>query len=450
MDDVSVLGGIDEPLESGTADAGEISQTPDEPESGPEAAEPSNPYTTKFSRELRAFLNAQKTADPANAKFYEHVKDMHGRMFALSQIDPKGVDGVRERYELLNSLAYGEQKGVEAVSAMQQRIQEMDEVDQRLAAGDPLALESLGEEFNAGLAKLTPTILARIQAADPEAYSAAVLPHFVDALSKSDLVRDFNSIVDTLNRQPPSYLTPEQKTQWVQEQLQGVYGAVGKMAAWFNAQQQAAQGKGVQNANGNGPRQAADPTRSSEPSIEEQRQTLHWDTKIKPEAAKLESARFNELLKPIAHRLQLNDRQKAAAYADFQSRISSAMKADPDYMRAIQNYRRQSNPDPAKVLNLIKTRLAGKAIQTAFDELSEDRGWTNFLRGKSNGSAQPAARQPQGARTVVEGFETRTVKPPMSEIDHRNTPLEWLRPDKDGARRYLLYGGKKVRVLASA
>ena len=103
-------------------------------------------------------------------------------------------------------------------------------------------------------------------------------------------------------------------------------------------------------------------------------------------------------------------------------------------------YRKQKNPDAGAVLNSVKAQLA-KTAKNAFDQVKAER-WEAFLgaKPKVNSPAQPNGAKPAGP--VPPNVEIRTVKPPMSEINHRATPIEWL-----AMKQYRLNSGKIIRVV---
>src|ERR1700679_2521918 len=204
---------------------------------------PENPYEPKSSRAYSEWLKGAKEKfgdDPQANKFLRLSKDNHARLYQLQQMEPRGIDGVRETYALLDSVVHGELKGREAVGALQDELRAVQEMDAAILAGDASALESFDDEMKAGIVKMTPAILDMARNLNPEGYAAAVLPHFVEALKSSELVSSFNGLVDVLNEAPPKWLTPDQKSQWTEDRISRVMGLAGKMGQWFNLQQQKA------------------------------------------------------------------------------------------------------------------------------------------------------------------------------------------------------------------
>lgn len=422
--DAEVDLGVDE-VEAGSEQVDEGAEQVEQAEGAEAGKESDSPYTTKFSREMRAALKAWEQANPQSAKYAKQARDNHARLFALQQLEPDGIDGVRERYALLNSLSRGELKGSEALTAMQQELAGVEEVDSLLAAGDPRAFEALGEDFNQGLAKLAPAYLDRIQKSDPAAYDAAVLPHFVGMLAASDLVKEYNALVDVLNSENDPRFDDKTKMKFAMTQL-------GKMGQWLNTQQQKA-GE-IKPASGPGDKEQGDPRAD----LEKERRELHWERHIYPSAGKAVEDKFNELLAPYQKRLHLSQRQRDAAFADFKSKNTKLCDADGDYNRQRNNYRAQKSPDPKAVMNMIRAQLT-KTAQNAFDEVKAER-WEAFLNGTPKPKPAGAAN---GKPVTATGPNVQivSVKPAMSEIDHRATPIDWL-----AKKQYRLFSGKVVQV----
>src|SRR6266702_6230099 len=83
-----------------------------------------DPYSPKSSREFSQALKAWRDASPENAKFARIAKDDHARLYQLHQMEPRGIDGIREKYAMLDSVMHGELKGAEAIGAIQDQLRE--------------------------------------------------------------------------------------------------------------------------------------------------------------------------------------------------------------------------------------------------------------------------------------------------------------------------------------
>jgi hypothetical protein len=434
-----------EQVEPGSGGEGEQQQQ----QSTEQQQQTESPYSSKVSREYSQWLKGLKDAnpnDPNVAKFARMAKDAYSRQYALSQLDPKGLDGVRERYSILDSVIHndperGELKGAEAIAALQDSARAIEEIDQKISSGDVTALESFGPEMKAGIAKMAPAILDLARDMDHEAYSAAVLPHFVQALAGSPLVSNFNAMVDVLNEQMPNWLPDDKKQAWAEDRMKRIVGMAGNMGTWLNAQADKA-GKlpqaGQQRTQDG---KTVDKQAQREQEFNKREQEQHWTTAISPKLDQHAAVKFQELFRPFSKRLHLDGATTNALKGEFSRRVSAAAAKDKPYMDQIGRYRAQRNPDPATVVNFAKVQF-DKHAKTVMDSLVNER-YKSFLSGKAR--VAPLTPQGSGQRQtpVSPGVQVVSQKPAMADIDHKNTPLAWLHE-----RKYRLTSGKVVQVRA--
>src|SRR5271170_7095467 len=273
--DVMDAGVVEEVVDSGVETGLETTESTETTQE----TKPDDPYSSKASREYSEWLKHKREEskdDPQSNKFYRQSKDNHARLYQLKQMEPRGIDGVRETYAVLDSVMHGELKGRDAIGALQDEIRAVQEMDQAILSGDAAALENFDDEMKAGIVKMTPAILDMARNMNPEGYAAAVLPHFVEALKGSELVSSFNGLVDVLNEAPPKWLTPDQKSQWTEDRINRVMGLAGKMGQWFNAQQ--AKAGELPKANGQGSKPGDKPSELD--TLRKEQETQHWNTNI--------------------------------------------------------------------------------------------------------------------------------------------------------------------------
>jgi hypothetical protein len=429
-------------LGSGAESGGEVVEQ-QETQQSDGAQETESPFSPKTSREFSQWLKGLRETSPETAKFVRMAKDAYSRQYALSQIDPKGIDGVRERYSVLDSVIHtdperGELKGADAIAALQDTAREVAQFDEMLASGDPKALEAFGEDFNEGLAKLAPTILDRVKASNPEAYADAVLPHFVEALASSSLVQNYNAMVDVLNEQMPAWLPDDKKQAWADDRLKRITAMAGGMGSWLNTQAdkagKLAQGVKAGQAGGKG----VDKQAQREQEFNKREQEQHWNTNITPQVDRHAGVKFQELFRPFDKRLHLDGATTTALRMEFSKRVAAEAAKDKNYSAQIGRYRGQRNPDPATIVNYAKVQF-DKHAKTVMDTLINER-YKPFLSGKSQQQTQTTATQQRQA-PVTPGVTLVSVKPAMNDIDHKNTPVDWIHQ-----RKYRLTNGKVVQV----
>lgn len=441
------MDGLDAVLDSpdtGMDDFAEQPETQVDPAAPPAdpAAPPADniddPYSSKASKEYASFLKNLRDADPGNAKYARLAKDDHSKLYQLHQLEPKGLDGVRERYAMLDSLMHGEKTGPEALSAMQDELTRMQQVDERLMSGDVSALDDMGEDFNQkALPAMVGPILDRVREANYEAYSRAILPHFVEALKSSELVTNFNGLVDVLDEKPPSWLTPDQRPQWINERLQRVLSHATRMGEWFTAQQQKSQSLGGTKApSGPGAKQG-DPLTEERQKFEQERTEHHWNTNIKPSLDKFASDKFKQEFGPYQQRLKLDAIALGALKREYSSRVAKAAVGNPNYSAQIGRYRAQKNPDAATVLNFAKVEF-NKHSKSVMDALVNERYKPFLTSGRQQATPPPAAGATPPAGS---GIKMVPVKPAQDQINFKGTPLAWMRQGK-----YRMNDGSVVQV----
>lgn len=373
----------------------------------------------KGSKEFREALKAWE-ATPEGAKFAKAARADHFRMQELATIEPGGVTALREKYALLESVG-----GPEAVTQMQERIAESDSVDAALAAGDPKALESLGPDFDPGLAKLTPQILDRVMKSDPAAYAAAILPHLMSGLAGSPMVGDLNRMIDVL--QAP-HLDEAGK-------LKAVTALLGRIGQWFGENEKKAGELKTAPVDKERTQFAEERTK-----FEQEQQTAHWNNQIAPLVTSYEKQKLDELFKPFDARLKLDPAAKADLFATFKEKMKGAGQADAAYMKQMKIYRGQKNPDPAVVANYVKAAI--NRHSKAVVEGAVKARYGRFLGAPKKAAATTAVAGARAATATGGSAPTIVaVKPAISEIDYRRTSEadQWK-------GIYTLKSGKKVQV----
>lgn len=399
-----------------------------------------NPFEPKSAREFSQWLKGLSN-DPANAKFARVAKDAFSRMYALNQLEPRGVDGIRERYAMLDALSHGDLKGADALTAMQDTIQSVNEMDERIAQGDLSVLDSFDEQMKGGIMKMVPSLLDMQRQSDPEGYKAAVLPHFVEALRASPLVQSFNALVDTLNDGPPNWLPKENLAAWHQDRLNRVLQHAASMGEWLNAQDK--QAKDLKN--GQQTRQIT-PNNATQPQGEEQKwrqeqQKFHWESKIEPQVNQHAHNSFQQLFAAYDKRLKLEPAAKQALLNDFAKRVASKAAQNPVYRSQMQRFNKTTNPDPKQVVNLAKIEF-DKHAKGVLEQLITERGYKSFLNGRPT---LPNTQQNGQTRTnsapIAPNVQIVSVKPRQDDINWRATTPEMIH-----AKKYQLNNGKIVQV----
>ena len=120
LDAEVVDSGADGGQDDGTQ--GDEHQGGEQGQQGQQQQADADPYSPKSSREYANWLKGLRDSDPAtHGKFARIAKDDHSRLYQLHQMEPRGIDGVREKYALLDSVIHtdperGELRGHEAIA----------------------------------------------------------------------------------------------------------------------------------------------------------------------------------------------------------------------------------------------------------------------------------------------------------------------------------------------
>lgn len=431
-DAVMDIGSLGEPeveeVVSPEGEGGEQQQTEGEPEQQQQTLSPED-QAKKSSRDYNNWLKGLRDADPNNKPFINRARDNESRLFALHQTEPRGIDGVRETYALLDSVQHGELKGADAISALQDVARDTEQADQMIADGDPAIWDLFGDEFNGGLSKLAPTLLSRVQASDPEGFQSLIQPHLVNALKSSELVRAHNAMVDLLEQQPPSYLNPDQKQAWSREQMQQLAKLVGVNGQWLNQQAEKAKAAPQSTqAQPNGQRKA-DPGTERLQAAERKEQDFHWKTNISPKTDAHADSSFSKLFAPYDKRLRLDPAAKADLKSAFVKGVVAKATAklpngqDNPYMKQMGRYRAAKNPDPASVTNYFKVEF-DKHAKTIMDGLVNGR-YGRFLKGSA--PRAQASTGTKGSAPIGPKEYAVVNRPNPGEIDFKHPNFVNLR-----------------------
>ncbi len=431
------LGVIEQPeLEVAEQETPETPEAPETPQPEQQEGESDRKFSQRFSAWLKGIRDT--ATDPEIAKFARAAKDSYSHMYSLKEMFPTGVDGARELKATVDGLQYGEFKGAEAIGAIQDKIQDYEMSDDMLAAGDRKVLDAFGPEFDEGLAKLTPTLIDRMAQSNPQAYAAAILPHLVNNLTNTPLLQGMGQIATILNEQPPTWLTPDQKTNWINDKFQKIVQSFNGAATWWDAQVDASKNAPKPAQNGQiAPRQDEVVTR--EQQQDQRERDFHWKTNIAPDLDKHALKSFDDLFRSYNQRLKLPPETIEGLKKDFVARVVEKAGQNRQYMSQIQRYRGQKNPDPATVLNLARVEF-DKHSKGVIQGLIDER-YRNFLGSKQ----APTPRATNGTFTANgTGPRVVSVKPNPAEIDFHNTPVDWLNTKADGSKQYMMKDGKTV------
>lgn len=164
--------------------------------------------------------NADTIQDPVLKKAtLEHLKrinDTTGKNSAYETVFPT-VREAREFKQLIES--YGGRDGLTNIRAS---LDQQEQIDQQLAAGDPKVLDTLFQQSPEGVVKLAPALLDKLAKEKPEAYSKAIAPHAIRHLDSSGFPQAFDAMVEAFigGKAQEGQRLAAQLANWVQAQRQ--------------------------------------------------------------------------------------------------------------------------------------------------------------------------------------------------------------------------------------
>lgn len=355
----------------------------------------------KYTREYRDWLKSIKT-DPTLGKHAKTAYNDHGRVLALQELEPRGIDGVREKYALVETLSGRYEGGIDEVTS---RLDEMEGMDNAILNGDPKLWEMLGEDFKPGLLKLGSSYLDFMAKANPQVYADTLQPHLFGSLVQAPVTQEIVRIEQILANQSAK---PEEK-------LAAIEQAIEKMGQWYQ-EQKAKAGEAKQ------PPKPDEWKTKYEDKVKTDEQTASeriWKEEITPPVAKFESDRINALARPYGLRVDADG--LARFRSDVKAELAKLGKADKEYMRQMSLYQRSRNPNPQSVQNFVKGGI-NKHVKTAVETVMNQSPW-KLLRakpGNQNGNGQrPPARSGSpvqaGPRTVAPVIVS--AKPDPNSVD---------------------------------
>lgn len=376
-------------------------------------------------KEYSTWLKGLKEDGDAG-KYYKRLKGDHERLQELRRIDPKGLDGVRTRYETLNSIAHGDKTGIEAVQSIQEALVESETALDAIAQGDMTALP---EDQQDGVLRMTPSILDHLADTNPDAYAALLTPHFWQAIEASPLAQYYSGMVDVLNEKPPAYLTKEQLPQWTLEHVGRITNMVRGMGQWFTELKGKAE-QGTAKDGKQSPFGARQETQQGDKGAQPNQQ--FWQTSVYPQTNAHAEQVFTNELRPWAEKLakagiRLSDAKKMALAGEMVSAVSKLAQKNGTYTAQMKRFNSQRSPDAASVISTFKSEF-NRHAKTVLEGLIRrdygqilDKGTKTVTKPSGTGS-KPAA--------AAAGVKVVSVKPSRDRIDFQRTPLDWIHMNK--------------------
>lgn len=370
-------------------------------------------------REYSNWLKGLKEDGDA-AKYYKRLKADHERLRELNRLDPKGLDGVRSRYETLNGIAHGDKTGIDAVQSIQEALAESQTMLDVIAQGD---ITILPEDQRDGVLRMAPSIIDHLADSNPDAYAELLTPHFWQAIESSPLAQYYSGMVDVLNEKPPEWLTKEQLPQWTLEHVGRITNMARGMGQWFTDLKAKADGaqKGETQAAGTKP----EATKGSNPQF--------WQQSVYPQTNAHAEETFTKELRPWVEKLaksgiRLSEAKKQALAQEMVQSVSALAQKNTSYTAQMKRFNSQRSPDAAAVISTFRSEFNRHAKLVIEGLVRRDYG--QILDKGTKAVTKPVTPVAKPAAQAQPGVKIVSVKPDRSRIDFQRTPTDWIYQNK--------------------
>lgn len=344
------------------------------------------------SAQIRASLKAFRDASPEHAQAARLLNDGYSRSLAFQELFPT-VDDARSVRTQLDAVG-----GLEGLANMQSTMASIEETDSLLENGDPSVLDRIIEDAPDGFKKLAPHYLSRLQKLDPAAFTGAVQPHFVKALTDARFPSVVNYLIQNLSDKP---------------ELQKV---VQSMADWFGDQKAQAE-------------------RSNQDLLNPEREKLNgeWDKINKAKRDELNTHITSQVtphinntlgaeLKPYVNSLNaLPQVVRMNVARSCMEKLADALGKDQAYQNTLKGLMGVRQPDRARIVSLNKSKVSAVA-KGIVEQVAKDYGLTANAAARGAG-AGAGKGQGQGQGRAADGkFTSNAIiklgqAPKDNEID---------------------------------
>lgn len=361
-----------------------------------------NPEWSKALKELRELY-------PDRADMLTKLRDTYGRYGALTEIAPKGLDDVRAWKSTIDAVG-----GPEAAAEMMQRVASMEQVDSKIEAGDYSVIGELPENLQKGFYQMLPDALSDLSQKDPQAFQAAVAPHFQAALAGTGMGDHLKKMYAAAGDNEPLKELIKQQYDWFQQQTQGA----GKMpGATKSADPQVARLQAELES-----RRAADDS-SFVQGITDATNKYVEDSFGKESAVYLKQ-------------LNLTDAQKSDLAESFNAKLVDKLGSDAAFQKQLGAYKSLKNRNPETINNYIRGKIDEHA-KAILDGL---------VTARYGGARQKAASVSASTKTTDNGATRVAQAPDQSQWDMaKMEALGYEATVKKGL--FYLQGGRTVQLV---
>jgi hypothetical protein len=361
-----------------------------------------NPEWSKALKELRELY-------PDRADMLTKLRDTYGRYGALTEIAPKGLEDVKAWKTTIDAVG-----GPEAAAELMQRAATMDQVDERIANADFTVISELPENLQKGFYQMLPDALSDLQTKDPQAFEAAVAPHFKAALAETGMGDHLKKMYTAAGDNEPLKELIKQQYEWFQQQTQGA----GKMPGG---------------------------QKTVSPEVQSLRDQVAANNKEKDDAFvsavtestnKYVSEAFTKEAAVYLKQLSLTDAQKSDLMESFNAKLVDKLGSDAAFQKQLAAYKSLKSRNPETISNYIRGKVDENA-KAIIDGL---------VTARYGGMRQKTAPASTGTKTTDNGATRVAQAPDQSQWDMaKMEALGYEQTVKKGV--FHLQGGRTVQLV---
>jgi hypothetical protein len=407
MDGLETIDQPTEELELGNEPSGEETE-PIEGEQTPATPEEKidgrrfNPEWSKALKELRELY-------PDRADMLTKLRDTYGRYGALTELAPKGLEDVRQWKTTLDAVG-----GPEAAAELMQRAATMDQVDERIANADYTVISELPENLQKGFYQMLPDALTDLQTRDPQAFEAAVAPHFQAALAGTGMGDHLKKMYAAAGDNEPLKELIKQQYDWFQQQTQGA----GKMP---------------------GGTKSADPQVARlQAELETRRQAddASFVGGITNATNEYVGKAFDKEAAVYLKQLNLTDVQKSDLMESFNAKLVDKLGNDAAFNAQLKAYKSLKNRNPDTINTYIRSKV-DESSKSIIDGL---------VTARYGGMKRKATPITEGTKTTDNGATRVAQAPDQSQWDMATMDaIGYADTVKKGL--FYLQGGRTVQLV---
>jgi len=415
-DEIGVLAspGADTGAEASAAEPIEVStgvETTPEVEASVDPTQETTTETTPGAQEpnVRQYMDKFLKGDEykkLQATNPQLAKAMRNNHMALSNISRQlqpfgGISGLTKMVESITGVG-----GIEALPEMASRLEEYEQIDAKLEAGDPDWINSIASEMPEVFGKMMPTAIGKWAETNPEQFGQYRAKLLVDEVFQRDHVYDY--LVDAFRSLPDNDQNKQGKA------------LINEIAKWFNGQKQVAAKQ--QNAAKPGQGKEADPLAQQKAELAQEKQNItlgkantstmaYCYPVYAKEAAKFGLKLEGEDLKDFQKFVDQNIQQKIAGDQAFQKQFKARLaKGDADGITNLTKpYVDKYVSDAVK--QVYEQRFKGRG---RFANIKQQVATTKPIQQQQKPSGNGASQLPSKAILVAR-------KPDVSLMDTKNT-----------------------------